>query len=225
MHGDAPTSEQARLIANLKTAALGDTYIPIHLPEGGITGYLTPITEQLAGDAEVVDALFRWREKHMSAFLTVFVPTKEKTRGYLCDFSLPNSARLLFLIKDQGRRPIGHIGLCNIAPGSAEVDNVIRGEPVNIPHFMILVHNALLDWTFSALGVPMVYLNVLDHNTRALRTYQKVGFSETSRVPLSREAIDGGYKLVPAKDCTGSPGPTLIRMELQRDSFYRQRGR
>jgi RimJ/RimL family protein N-acetyltransferase len=217
-----PSSEQAHLIANLKVAPPLDQLIPVHPADAGVAGFLAPVTEQMAFDPSLIEALFRWRREHMTAFLTVFVPTLEKTRGYLLDFSLPDPARLLFLIKDRHHRAVGHIGLCNIAPSGAEVDNVIRGEPVDVPNFMVLVHKALLDWAFSALDVPMTYLNVLDHNTRAIRTYQKVGFKVISRTPLIREDFKDGYKLVPTKRHAGLARPMLLRMELQRDSFYQQ---
>ena len=64
----------------------------------------------------------------MTAFLTVFAPTPEKTRNYLNDFSLPDPARMLFLVADCDNRYVGHIGLCNIAADGAEIDNVMRGE-------------------------------------------------------------------------------------------------
>src|SRR3954466_5957782 len=114
-----PSSKQALLIAKLKTAPPLGQCIPVQAAEASVAGSLTPITEQLAVDPSLVDALFRWRREHMAAFLTAFVPTREKTRGYLLDFSLPDPARLLFVIKHLHNRSVGHIGLCNITPSGA----------------------------------------------------------------------------------------------------------
>src|SRR5215213_626948 len=138
----SPSSNQARIVAHLKIAPSLDEPIPVISAELDVVGTLTPITRQLAADESVVDALYRWRARHMASFLTVFLPTREKTRSYLTGFSLADPARILFLVRDRHDRKVGHIGLCNISPSGAEIDNVIRGETVDVPNFMVLVHNA-----------------------------------------------------------------------------------
>lgn len=218
----APTTEQARIVAALKAGAPPEVSLPIRRGTAEI-GALTPVTHDLGRDPEIISALCRWRQEHMGCFLTVFAPSLEKTRGYLNDFSLPDSARVLFLIADHDHRYVGHIGLCNIAEDSAEIDNVIRGEPVGTPDFMVRAHDVLLDWTFWSLGVPLVYLNVLAHNARAIRSYEKAGLRTVSRTPLARQDIDGGYKLVPAPRAVPHGGATLLRMEIRRDDFDRGR--
>lgn len=219
----APTSEQARIIADLKSAQPREVSIPVVLAEESAAGFLRPLTHQMAGDPNIVDALFRWRREHMTAFLTVFVPTPEKTRSYLMDFSLPDPARILFLI-ERDNRDVGHIGLCNITPDQAEIDNVIRGERIDLPNFMVCAHNALLHWAFSTLNIHLAYLNVLSSNSRAIRTYEKVGLRSVRTTHLTREEFDGGYRLKPASAShMERTAPALIRMELSRDSFYRAR--
>jgi RimJ/RimL family protein N-acetyltransferase len=221
-----PTAEQARIIASLKSGSLPDMPIPIAPAEGAAAGFLTPITYALAKDTTIVDALFRWRRAHMRSFLTVFNPTLERTRNYLTAFSLPDEARILFLVADREKRYVGHIGLCNIAPDGGEIDNVIRGEPVDRPGFMVCAHEALLRWAFASLNLPLAYLNVLADNMRAIRTYEKVGFRPVARTSLAREELDGGYRLKSVSGSSGNgTGPTLIRMEILRDSFYRTQSR
>jgi RimJ/RimL family protein N-acetyltransferase len=214
----APTPEQARMIAGLKSAPPREFLLPV-VADNSAAGSLTPVTHRMAEEADLVDALFRWRRAHMTAFLTVFVPTPEKTRHYLTAFALPDPARILFLI-ERHDRPVGHIGLCNIAADGAEIDNVMRGEPVDAPGFMIDAHHALMRWAFSTLDVPLVYLNVLADNARAIHAYQKAGLGVVGRMPLRREDFDGGYRLVPAADC-GSVGGRreLLRMEISRSAF------
>jgi RimJ/RimL family protein N-acetyltransferase len=221
-----PTAEQARIIASLKSGSLPDMSIPIASAEGAAAGFLTPITHQMAEDATIVDALFRWRRAHMKSFLTVFEPTYEKTRNYLIAFSLPDDARILFLVVNRENRHVGHIGLCNIAPDGGEIDNVVRGEPVDIPGFMVCAHEALLRWAFASLDLPLAYLNVLADNMRAIRTYEKVGFRSVGRTALAREEFDGSYRLKPVSGSSGNDtGPMLIRMEILRDSFHRKQSR
>jgi RimJ/RimL family protein N-acetyltransferase len=221
-----PNAEQARIVASLKSGSLPDMSIPIASAEGAAAGFLTPITYRLAEDAAIIDALFRWRRSHMKSFLTVFNPTLEKTRNYLTAFSLPDAARILFLVVNRESRFVGHIGLCNIAPDGGEIDNVIRGEPVDMPGFMVCAHTALLGWAFPSLDLPLAYLNVLADNTRAIQTYEKIGFRAIGRTPLLREEHEGGYRLRPmSASCGNGTGPMLIRMEILRDSFYRKRSR
>jgi RimJ/RimL family protein N-acetyltransferase len=200
--------------------------IPIASADGTAAGFLTPVTSQLAEDPAIIDALFRWRRSHMRSFLTVFNPTLEKTRNYLTAFSLPDHARILFLVVDRENRHVGHIGLCNIAPNGGEIDNVIRGEPVDVPGFMVCAHKALLRWAFSSLDLPLAYLNVLADNARAMQTYERVGFRATARTSLACEEHDGGYRLRPVAGSSGNgTGPVLVRMEILRDSFYREQSR
>jgi RimJ/RimL family protein N-acetyltransferase len=174
----------------------------------------------LAGDASVLDALYRWRLAHMQAFLTRFTPSLDSTSKYLLSYSLPDSKRVLFLIDDLTGRHVGHIGLCNITPASIELDNVVRGESVNIPSFMVSAQKTLLSWAFSQLDVPLAYLNVLEDNKRAIRSYSKTGFVARTSTPLGREEIEGGHRLVPLSGpVSGTPAGFLVRMELARESF------
>jgi len=214
----APTPEQARLIARLKSDEEAHP-LPIHNEAGGLAGYLTPVTHRLAQSTTVQEALFRWRKAHLTSFLTVFTPSVEKTKAFLLNYSLPDPARILFLVSELDSRAIGNIGLCNIEPVSAELDNVIRGEAPKCAGLMPGAQRALLDWAFSALKVPLVYLNVLADNARAVRAYRNVGFVEVARTPLTRQPFEEGYRLVPASAATGDA--ELARMEISSANFYR----
>jgi RimJ/RimL family protein N-acetyltransferase len=219
----APTSQQAQLVASLKAGRRRQPPIPIYTSDATVAGHLVPITHKLAEDAAIIDSLFRWRRDNMAAFLTNFAATPEKTKAYLTSMSLSDAARILFLLAD-GERFVGHMGLCNITADSAEIDNVVRGEVTSVSSFMVFAHIALLRWTFSNLNVPLVYLNVLADNIRAIRTYKRVGLVETSRTPLLRRETIDGYVLAPAVGVCQKPSDAmLIRMELQRDSFYREK--
>src|ERR1043165_7023334 len=217
----APTPEQARIIEKLKSGPPLKASIPIRSVENLIVGYLTPITRQMAENPDIIDALYRWRRARMTAFLTVFVPTPEKTRHYLTEFSLPDAARVLFLITDHDGRHVGHIGLCNIASDGVEIDNLSRGESIDVPGIMVRAHAALLRWAFSSLDIPLAYLNVLADNAQAIRTYEKAGLRAVGTTPLTREEFDGGYRLKPALESdTGKMGLTLVRMEILQDVFF-----
>ena len=210
MQTPQPTPRQAEILQRLKTGA-ETAAIPITNDAGHIIGALRPIDRAAAEDPEVVNALYRWRAAAPGGFLTVFEPTPEKTSAYLQRLSLPDPGRILFLIEDADRRRVGNIGLCNISENSAEVDNVVRGEPA-APGFMAQVQMALIGWTRETLGADRVYLNVLSDNERAIASYRKAGYVETDRVRLRREDTADGYRLVPDRGADAR-SLSLVRME------------
>ena len=205
-----PSPEQAALLKSLKLGRGAE--VEARDQAGRPIGRLTMITEAAARDDTLVADLCRWRAANMSGFLTVFQPTMEKTRDYLDRLAVPDPRRVLFLIQDAEGRRVGNIGLCNIAPGKAEIDNVVRGETVETPAFMSHVQEALIGWAAATLGVARVYLNVLSDNPRAVASYERAGYVETDRVPLMRVDTTDGYRLVP--DPAAPDGAvSLIRME------------
>jgi len=214
------TSEQRRVIADLKSDQRSIS-LPILGPDDGAIGRLTPVTPSLAARTEVVQSLCRWRATHALSFLTVFTPTPDNVRDYLVKYSLPDPARVLFLVQDDGGRLVGNIGFCNIAAESAELDNVLRGEPANPVRLMTDAQTALLDWAFRILRVQGVYLQVLAANTRAIRLYERIGFATTGQVGLTRVPQGDGYRLVPAGPTDLDPPVAhLKRMEITSDQFY-----
>jgi len=113
----------------------------------------------------------------------------------------------------------------NFRTGSAELDNVVRGEQATSPGFMRCACTAVLDFAFAALRTRSVYLNVLADNRRAIGLYRKLGFAESGRRPLVRQAIAGGYRLVEAELETGEATDlVLVRMELD-EPVFRPRNR
>ena len=206
---------QGALIARLKQPGdTADAGIDIRNADGEVVARLVAVNQTRATDPAIVDCLFRWRAASMTGFLTVFEPTVDKTRGYLEKLVLTDPARILFLILDPAGRPVGNIGLCNVTGADAEVDNIVRGERVETPNFMAQVQAGLIAWAQERLGVERVYLNVLSDNERAVNSYLKAGYVETGRTPLTREAIEGGYRLVPTPGGGDPAEPTLIQMRI-----------
>jgi len=218
IHVWSTVPEQKRLIAELKSAQPALLF-PICLRGMPPIGDLMPVTNQLAGTDEVVECIYRWRRMHMSSFLTVFEPTIEKTKTYLNNYVLSDASRILFLVRDIDAKLVGNIGLCNVDHDGAELDNVIRGEACRHTTIMLDAQRTLLNWAFTELQVPFVYLHVLADNSRAIRAYQRAGFVVVRNVPLSRQCTDDGYRLVPAS-VDGAPADAwLVRMEIARSAF------
>lgn len=150
---------------------------------------LVPIGTWIFQEVDLIETLVKWRAGSMGSFFTHFTSSAETMLSYLRDYSINDSSRILFLIVE-GDRPIGHIGLSNIAEDTAELDNVIRGETVRDPNTMTLASTALIGWAFANLGVSSIYLKVQSTNSQALRLYKQLGFVEESHTPL-RKIIDG----------------------------------
>lgn len=191
----------------------------LSLPLAGPGGSLEAFGPRLAGDVALHQTLCAWRQANMAAFFTSFVATPETTGNYL-HFSARTANRILFLVRDINRVPVGNIGLCNITPQEAELDNVLRGGSACPPGLMRAAATALLGWAFAVLDVGRVYLNVLDDNARAIAFYTALGMKKEITRPLWRQDTSDGYQLVPnpgegrAPYSAGMLTMTLSRVDL-----------
>lgn len=220
----ASTVDQRRKVAALKSASSGLKIIDVVSDTGQVLGSLQAITADDLKDDILLNRLCEWRRSAKHGFLTVFEPSAESTLYYLENISLPDPGRILFIVRDASSRPIGNIGLCNIAAGEAELDNVLRGEPAPAPLFMKYVIEAVLKFAFEDLGVQKVVLNVLSGNDSAIKSYLRVGFEVVRTQKLLRTDTDDGFKLTPSgepwKDGEGLPGLVLMQID---DASFRQR--
>ena len=123
--------------------------IPIRTSEGIQIGVLRPIDESLSKLPEVIEKLTRWRRRFMQYFLTQFPASEVRTAAWLEKAVVPGDDRILFLICDDGGRLVGNLGVCDIKPHEAEVDNVIRGEKGGGPRLIFFAGIAMLSWLYS----------------------------------------------------------------------------
>src|SRR4051794_34603834 len=119
-----------RAIAFLKsTESMSDLWAKsLPLPDGA--GHLLPVGEIHTGDDPLIERLAAWRCAHAAAFPTRFPVTVDGTRTWLRRNLLDVKDRLLFLVVDSHGRAVGHLGIADAVhpDGTAEVDNVVRGE-------------------------------------------------------------------------------------------------
>ena len=185
---------------------------------GSPIAQLVPITAEMAAGEAIPALLSAWRRRHKHGFLTVFEPSADSARIYLQTVSVPDTTRLLFLVRDAKAGLVGNIGLCNITAREAEMDYVLRGEAAS-PGLMHWVHRSLLRFAFETLRVERVYLHVRSDNPRALAAYERAGFQRTGERRLTREAVPGGYRLAPTEGEGDADAPTLLRMEVARSNW------
>lgn len=209
---------RAQAIGRLKTST-NRRRIRVRNEEGSALGWLVPITADIAAEPQTVETICRWRADNMDCFLTVFLPSLDKTRGYLTKTYLPDNERILFFVTDDSERLIGISGFCHVSADAAELDMVIRGEVSPTPHFMMYAQLAMLAWAFRTLDLPLIYLVVLENNVRARRAYERIGFRAVHSTPLRREETGPDeYRLVPDPD--HGDGLSLLRMELNASDFH-----
>jgi perosamine synthetase len=179
------------VIRKLKdVSASSDTWLPITL-DSELVGRLVPVTWADTENAGAIELLCHWRELANPSFPAQFPVTVAGTGRWLVKQLLEVPDRLLFWVQLPTGKAIGHLGLYrfDFDDRSVEIDNVVRG--INeAPGMMQASLAALLDWTFAELPVEAACLRVLSDNERALRLYERCGFREIMRMPLTR--VDEG---------------------------------
>lgn len=170
---------------------------------------LVPVGTVHANDAHLVELLARWRHENALAFPNRFPVTLEGTARWLRERVLEVADRLLFLIELPDGRPIGHIGIANtFADGErVEIDSVLRGDPAAPPGIMAEALRTLRRWVDQELSPQEVFLRVLGSNERAIGFYARLGFSQTSFIPL-RRVVDGDHETL--EEAPGSSEPDDI---------------
>jgi RimJ/RimL family protein N-acetyltransferase len=172
--------------AEYRQAVVGDTTplkIPITLATGQEIGLLVAVSNATLARNDVIDAFTRWRTTYGRFFLTQFTPTQGRTRNWLKAI-LADERRMLFTIHT-GDSLVGHYGFRDLHAGTAEVDNLLRGERGGHPGLMQATVLALSDWLFTRLDVHTVFGNILADNPLALKLHTDAGFALGERRPLT----------------------------------------
>jgi RimJ/RimL family protein N-acetyltransferase len=177
--------------------------IPVRLGDGTEIASLQAVTRQTCADYVIVDKFTRWRAANGTCFLTSFTPSPERTASWLAQV-LSDSNRMLFMIVCNGDM-VGHYGFRNLSEGSAELDNLLRGERGGHPRLMQASVRSLSGWLFDALDLAMVYGHILADNPLALKLHQDLGFtfSETYPLTLVTEDKESRWEIGPP----GKPSP------------------
>lgn len=153
------------------------------------------ITKNLLDEDLVIKLLAKWRDKANVWFPTQFKVTLEGTKKWAREQLIDKKDRILFFLRvEREKEPFGHIGLYRFDYGkrSCEIDNVIRGEnSENSKGGTTTGLQILIDWTFKYLSIDNLYLKVFSDNAKAIKLYERLGFSEVNRVPLFKSVNNG----------------------------------
>ena len=217
-------SMSTRLIEKLravKAPKAGDLAYRISIRDeaGAPIGSLEAINASTIRDPLVAEALCRWRRMHMEHFFTSFDATPARTQRWLESTVVADPARVLFFICDADGRRVGNFGICNISDDDIELDNMLRGEPGGAPRLIHHSELALIRWIHEDLGIPSIHLRgILSGTERTIRHHERIGFVETERLPLRREATEDGFRYV--HDPAAAPDMHQINCALDREAFY-----
>jgi RimJ/RimL family protein N-acetyltransferase len=194
------------------------TVLPIQAA-GATVGTLRLVTPT----PETAARLGRWREQNAQWFLTQFRPSVERTLHWLRAIVAPDPTRRLFVVHDADERPVGTIGVLHLDRDPIEVDNILRGDTCVTPHLMTHALASAITWLFEQSPARAINLFVLSDNARAIRLYERLGFTHGARYELTRE--ERGDEVHLHKAATPHPGvPTeqhLLEMRLERGALRR----
>lgn len=168
--------------------------------DGETAGYLIPLTFLDLEDARAIQLLATWRDENQSAYPSRFTVTTAGTATWLKKAVLENNDRVLFWVADKNFHKIGHLGLLREIDkdNELEIDNVVRGESAE-PGLMSSAMRRLEQWAEEEFSKSELSLRVLMSNSRAISFYDRLGYSESSRVKLALETRGNESFLVPGE--------------------------
>jgi len=215
------------IVARLKAPPQGKTCsrLPVTTREGETRAFLRPVFSPLAGDVRKEAGLIaRWRNQHRESFFTWFEATQETTLTWLTEYYAP-SLDLIFMVETLDGEPFGCLSLYDfdLKDRSCWFGRMVRGLEAGPRGGLTLAAAALLDWAFQSLGIKTIFLEVFEHNLRAIALYHRVGFKIVRRIPLRR--IDQGSvtKWEPSLTA-GDPDGYSLRMVAASKSGLSEKG-
>jgi RimJ/RimL family protein N-acetyltransferase len=195
------TDSQARLIKDFKTNSFDSACLKalvIHDENLTVVGHLIPLGLWIETQPHIIISISEWRARDMKNYLVQFDCTFEKTKAYLMEKSIKETDRLLFLIVDKSENFIGHLGLSNVSKVTAELDNLMRGNPGGPKNFMELAEKTVIEFAFKELRVKCISLRVLSFNFLAISIHQRLGFVLSKREFLKKRIKDDELRHEPA---------------------------
>lgn len=188
--------------------------VELVLPVGKpVEAVLRPIaTDAKRINIQDVQLLSEWRNRFVKSFLTEFNAHNERTITWLTHSVAEDQGKLMFMIDSLDGISIGHVGLGFIDwnTGYVEADAIVRGGSAR-KGLMKEALQLLLRWAKTSLGLNDAWVRVRSDNP-AVHFYQKVGFVEIKRIPLSKK--NNGDTLIWYEDYNaGEDAPSLVYMK------------
>ena len=126
---------------------------------------------------------------------------------------------MLFLVKDQLDKRVGHTGFKNLSHSSALSDNTIRGDRAEHPKIFVFAIRCLIEWLFDVADIGKVEGEVFSDNVPALMMNRQVGFKLVEKLILEEVQEGNTTILKPADDGPEKNTKILHRLEIKRSDF------
>jgi perosamine synthetase len=166
-----------------------------------------------------LNLLASWRNENIFAYPTRSPITMPGTKKWLEKAVLANPNRLLFWIVDSSLGRLGHIGVVvNPVSEKFEIDNVLRGIPIDNPGLMSSALSKIESVIEEEFSIDSVCLKVLESNKHATQFYLTHGYIAVGHEDLVWEHLESGSQLVPG----GKKDDAFITMQK---SFIRSESR
>lgn len=177
--------------------------LPVRDEQLNLKAYLCPITCRIMEDYPIcVEVLSKWREENPSVSNNYFEVTNQRTKDWVVNIVLADEKKILFLVLDIYGNMIGQMGLCNVDAQDrcTDIYAVIKGKKDVEKGIMELALKELLRWADAELGIKKFFLTTQKDNFKAIRLYQKVGFSIIRTIPLKMVEFENEIKWVETEE-------------------------
>jgi RimJ/RimL family protein N-acetyltransferase len=142
-----------------------------------VRGSKVTLREMTRADVDEMARWLRFREPELQWANLDLLTARERDAYF--ERGRSNSTRKRFVVLDRRGRVIGTLGLRNLDYLSEEgtLGIIIRADAVGQGYGTDAIRN-LLAYAFEDLGLRRVLLDVAEHNIRARRCYEGIGFSQ-----------------------------------------------
>jgi len=186
-------------------------------------GYLIPYTKSDLNKERHLSRFSRWRNSTNHAFLTETKTNAVRTQAWINNLWNKHNG-ILFVILDINAKEIGHICLKNISETTAEIDNLIRGEPGGGSLLIFFSEIALLQWAFSKLTVEKIYGRLFDDNKLSFQLHKKIGFAVDNNIPYKQVIKTNGevfWEAIKTTDKVTENSRLVSSISLTKENFYK----
>ena len=180
---------------------------------------LVPISKIHLNDDLIIKKLCEWRNKNSRFFIHNKKTDIAKTKIWMKKNLLDIKDKILFLVLENGKTPIGHIGFANCLNKDMnfEIDNVIKGEILEKKNIFSNVLQELINWANQTFYVNKFTLKVMHNNSRAINFYKKNNFKT---IESNYTKINNDYRLMIFKEIENqkkfilTAGPSISQKEI-----------
>lgn len=146
---------------------------------------LLPVGMWITKDDNLVRQIVATRNANSYAFFRQEQTDFERTLNYLLQGAITDPKRVLFIVQSSDQDYLGQVGFKGLQPPEVELDAVLKSKQDSFSMYQVISY--LLDWIDKNYEVKKVKLEVKSDNSRAIKLYEKLGFSTNEQASLSRQ--------------------------------------